>query len=233
MRQPSPTALDRRATMALCKEFIDAATHVLTLKQFNRVLDLDKERTFMSRVAAIGRVTKSEKVHALLQGAKEQFEKAQAMTSKPELTIVENKPEPKEEKMTASLLAEIKGLTKDSTDLRDVSAINSIIQAYSDCNDVEGERDLGFKSARYFDGPTALAIVSVAIPDGYNAFDSSVMAELVEAFPKAVFTIAREGSVCIYVHLGQRLWLNRGAQAFSKVDEFSVEADGTLRLWWD
>lgn len=136
--------------------------------------------------------------------------------------------------MKASQVAITQGLIKESTDLRDVDSIVSIIQAYSDCciSDTKG-RNLDFKAARAVNGMDAIRIMSVATPHGYNDFDSSVLAEVVEYFGEgAEYTLARENSVCVYVKVHGRHWLNRKPRTF-RVDEISVEDDGTFRLWWD
>lgn len=212
------------------KRYLSAATDLLTWKQFTRAEKIrGADLSFQCQIDAYAKVSKSEKIHGLLQEAQALL----TQLNKPVLTIVENEPETKEEKMKASSLAVTKGLVNDSTNLQVADVIYSILQAYSDCCDIDGERDLGFKASMALDAETASSVLAVAVPDGYNAFDSSVFAEVVEAFPKATFTIAREGSVCVYVNLGTRVWLSRGVQPFLKVDELSVETDGTLRLWWD
>ena len=73
----------RRAALDKANEYIKAATSLFTLKQFNRVLEIDKERTYMSRVEAIAKVSKSERIGGLLLEAKAAFQKA-----RPNLSIV-------------------------------------------------------------------------------------------------------------------------------------------------
>jgi len=136
---------------------------------------------------------------------------------------------------------------------------DAVLQAYADCSmrylNYENVaraalRNLKFKApfalpAREFQLQIGLALSQ---DRAYNEFDAiATPLELTEKLrgTKARYRIAREGSVCIYVE-----GLTK-AQATSlvdttygrfnpsslldglKVDEASIEPDGSVRLWWD
>jgi hypothetical protein len=117
----------------------------------------------------------------------------------------------------------------------------AVMAAFSDCHgQLPGvERDLNFRSAEVFNADELVAVFRAATPDGYNNFDSSVVETLTKTFGEhAEYFPAREGSPCIYVRAPKdsRLWLDRaqrGVAGLLAVDEFSLESDGALRLWWD
>ncbi len=115
---------------------------------------------------------------------------------------------------------------------------SAVRKAYADCTDYDrltgaatpkamSTRNINFRSAQPVGRDEAIAIMAAAIPDGYNEFD----ARLLWALPiSSQVTIAREGSVCIYVkgQLPEEL-------AFAlRADELSYDptADET-RIWWD
>lgn len=108
------------------------------------------------------------------------------------------------------------------------------MSAYSDCHQEKGyaSRDLNFKAVASVAGPYLLELMGRAVPEGYNGFTvEGALQRLVDACgPKAKYYIAREGSPCIYVKVpkGTRVlfWC-------TNADEVSLEADGTLRFWWD
>lgn len=104
-----------------------------------------------------------------------------------------------------------------------------VIKAYADqtmsSNKADAIRNLHFKASKAVTVARAKAILSVAIPDGYNEFS----ADLLDEFPEDVsVVIARENSVALYVS-GNNLPSKRAVSAskYSRLD------DGSVRYWWD
>ena len=101
--------------------------------------------------------------------------------------------------------------------------------AYADCwmgwNKGVKIRNLDFEASAPVSRLEAYHILSEAIPDGYNEFT----AKLILDFPtSAVFIIAREGSVCLYVK-GDGL----PSREDLKADEYDSIHGGWTRIWWD
>lgn len=109
--------------------------------------------------------------------------------------------------------------------------------AYADCNGMHEkgvERNLDFKAPKSVGGAEAMGLMDACCPYGYNGFNSEVMAEVVKKFgDNAAYTIAREGSPCLYIKPVNRVWLNRDESILKLADEVSFEPSGTFRLWWD
>jgi hypothetical protein len=49
------------------------------------------------------------------------------------------------------------------------------------------------------------------------------------------FEFGREGSPVLYIRSRHRFWMEdlKALEKVSRADEFSMEADGSLRIWWD
>ncbi len=108
-----------------------------------------------------------------------------------------------------------------------------VAEAYFDClhlkapwEQVQERRNLSFRASQTVDRDTAIAIIEAIVP-GYNGFDVEQLANLPE---ERMVTIAREGSVCLYVKgkLTPSKWYRLGC---SEVD-YDKQTDET-RLWWD
>jgi len=124
----------------------------------------------------------------------------------------------------------------------------SILTAYADChcaehdyNDAIAQRNLNFRAADPVTRDEAVAIMREALAHGsYNEFKPS----LLELLPTdAQVTIAREGSVCVYVkgnplniapEDAERYGHNADANPQFKADEISYDATtDQTRLWFD
>lgn len=81
----------------------------------------------------------------------------------------------------------------------------------------------------------ALEIMREALADdgSYNEFTPELLHNIRPTLP---VVLARENSVCMYILDWKEDWLlpdrARTIQAL-KCDEYSVQPDGSLRLWWD
>ncbi len=110
----------------------------------------------------------------------------------------------------------------------------AILLAFADCHGTEAERDAGyatrnlsFRAAGPVPRDTAFSIMDEALGGStYNAFEAKLLRKLPD---HSQVTIAREGSVCVYVK--GRVYASAKAL---KADEFdyNVETDET-RIWWD
>lgn len=101
-----------------------------------------------------------------------------------------------------------------------------VMEAYSDFHDSKNskKRNLNFLASGDVSRDEAYKIMKSAVPEGYNGFSP----ELIKRFPAdARFTIAREGSVCLYVR-GEGLPIGDTVLA----DECS-ESGEEVRYWWD
>lgn len=111
---------------------------------------------------------------------------------------------------------------------------------YADCIDAEGahcgsiRRNLNAFIRESVSLGDLEAIMSAAIPDGYNGFNANQLRDYAKYFGDgARYFIAREGSVAIYVKPFDRVWINGDALS-GLADEVSFEFDvGMFRLWWD
>ena len=109
--------------------------------------------------------------------------------------------------------------------------LNEVKKAYADCLQPLTEyamrqRNLNFTASEWTNKEDTLAILTDCLPMGYNNFES----KLIEQFPDdAMFKIAREFSVCLYVKKeAQPL----PGQEQMIADELSYE-NGEFRYWWD
>lgn len=106
--------------------------------------------------------------------------------------------------------------------------LKEVRAAYSDCNDMKVERNLSYKAQEFVSRDEAFSIMESALPRGYNEFRAS----LINYFHKDhKFKIAREGSVCLYVL--PKDGIDMPSMEELKADEYGMEDDGTLRVWWD
>lgn len=104
-----------------------------------------------------------------------------------------------------------------------------IYAVYGDCNNIgkPHQRCLDFKSPKFFKKAQAKSILKKAV-HGYNSFTYSCLDCLPE---KAEISIAREGSVCLYI---QNCKISRKMANKMSVDEFDWDAKrNCYRLWWD
>ncbi len=108
----------------------------------------------------------------------------------------------------------------------------AIMLAFADCNltdEREGyaKRNLAFRAPGPLDPIEAADVMREAVPHGYNEFHADLLALLPA---DAQVTIAREGSVCIYVS-GE---LSKALADTLKADEYDYDpTTGESRLWWD
>ena len=107
----------------------------------------------------------------------------------------------------------------------------AVRKAYADCvgepNDPKAmsTRNLNFRASQDVSRDEAIAIMSEAVPDGYNEFHAQLLALLPE---DARITIAREGSVCIYVKGDDLVDENL---LFDEI-HYDPQSNET-RIWWD
>ena len=107
---------------------------------------------------------------------------------------------------------------------------SEVMAAYKDCwstGEDWSDRQLRFYASEFVSKADAIAILNECLPDGgYNEFTP----ELLNAFSDgALFQIAREYSVCLYV----RDNTNVLSKEDLKADEMSEQDDHTTRIWWD
>jgi hypothetical protein len=115
----------------------------------------------------------------------------------------------------------------------DETVLDEVKKAYADCNDPRpfevtmGIRNLNFKASEPVPRDIAIAILKESVPQGYNNFE----AELLQHLPEdCIVTIAREGSVCIYVH-GNPVEMPSGEMM--SADECDTVEPHIVRYWWD
>ena len=90
-------------------------------------------------------------------------------------------------------------------------------------------RNLGFRASQACSPAEAFDILKAAIPKGYNEFTAA----LVKKFPAhAQITIAREGSVCMYVTGVQAHEPELPSREELMADEYDWTGNA-LRIWWD
>lgn len=104
-----------------------------------------------------------------------------------------------------------------------------VLKAYADCGDMPFKeamkiRNLSFRASSPVTRDEAVSIFTAAVPS-YNNFTPDLLRRLPEG---ASITIAREGSVCIYVDKK----LLPDTQDVLKADEMHWENKET-RIWWD
>ena len=103
--------------------------------------------------------------------------------------------------------------------------------AYSDCNKLDGKvtRNLNFRASEPVSVADAVKVMSSAIDGGYNEFEPRLLKRL----PKdSQVTLAREGSVCVYVRTAEKLNVEDEADLL-KADEVVLRSNGEYRMWWD
>ena len=112
------------------------------------------------------------------------------------------------------------------------SVRDEVMTAYCDCyendfKDCRTRRQLSFKASESVNKNTAIRIFNEATPRGYNDFAYYVLACLPD---DCEITIAREGSVCIYVK-GK---LPLECASILQANEYSYdEGSDETRIWWD
>jgi hypothetical protein len=117
---------------------------------------------------------------------------------------------------------------------KNLKIYSEIIQAYSDCNETDGERNLDYFASQALSAEDLKEITPKAIPDGYNGFDSIKSIEkLVEVFGDAAeYYMAREGSVCIYIKPLRNIWL-RDLKELRADEILYCPIKQMFRIWWD
>ena len=130
------------------------------------------------------------------------------------------------------------GLSKTTTEKPDkIGTMNKstydqvrdeVKEAYADCwlpwEEGEPRRNLHFRASASVSPKEAKAIMK-KFANGHNAFSYEILCE----FPEdAEITIAREGSVCLYV-TGKNL----PTRDVLGCDEYDKTEDGSTRIWWD
>ena len=110
-----------------------------------------------------------------------------------------------------------------------ITLTSQVCNAYADCTmpfeEASQTRSLMFKAYEPRTPRQVKQIMKRATPDGYNNFNH----HLLDLFnPQCEITIAREHSVCLYVR-GEHL----PSMDELGADEYSVEPDGSTRIWWD
>jgi hypothetical protein len=97
-------------------------------------------------------------------------------------------------------------------------------------------RNLSFRASKPVEVMEAVKIMTSALglkhcdENGYNEFSPSQLGLLPVG---SMVTLAREGSVCVYVTLPQGAQFTEKQSRDMKADEYHIEPDGTIRLWWD
>jgi len=101
----------------------------------------------------------------------------------------------------------------------------------------EETRNLNFRASKSVPVLDAVTIMCAALgckdnESGYNNFKPGFLLALPQ---DANVTLAREGSVCVYVKLpkGHTLKLDARTQRAMMIDEYHPQKDGSVRLWWD
>jgi hypothetical protein len=120
-----------------------------------------------------------------------------------------------------------------------MSVNEEVKRAYSDCwmnnrKEANKLRNLDFRASESVSKSDAIDILNKYVPGGYNEFSS----ELLNSLPDdSKVTIAREGSVCIYVSSEELSKSSKMQQLLYKAlqaDEFDFDKDiGQYRIWWD
>jgi len=96
-------------------------------------------------------------------------------------------------------------------------------------------RNLNFRASAPVPVNDAVEIMTEALglksetQEGYNNFAPALLRKLPEG---SLVTLAREGSVCVYVTLPKGETFGRAAAGKMMADEFHATSDG-FRLWYD
>jgi hypothetical protein len=89
------------------------------------------------------------------------------------------------------------------------------------------ERNLQYRAEAPVPKEAAIEIMGAAVPGGYNEFTADLLGHLPDG---CEVTLARAGSVCVYV--GGRLPAE--LEQTMKADEFSYDPETNLTcIWWD
>jgi len=119
--------------------------------------------------------------------------------------------------------------------IRSAKAKN-VIDAYSDDYEL---RDLNYRDRRWLSPRQWEKVMTEATPFGYNAFDAMHVGrwfkDIQKRFGKIQIQPGREYSVVAYVKGPPEALaaLQTEARDEAHADEYDMESDGTLRLWWD
>jgi hypothetical protein len=138
----------------------------------------------------------------------------------------------------------------------DHQAIQSVLNIFADCQsdgpDAMAKRCLN--AVVDLDAGDLLDVAKRAIPDGYNGFKAQKLVKIMEVLlsdrndelpedPSEIrksakdfqFKFGRESSPVLYIKSRFRFWADdiTALVKASGADEVSVEADGSIRLWWD
>jgi hypothetical protein len=118
--------------------------------------------------------------------------------------------------------------------ITETKVCKEVLQAYYDCwSDEpwslrESKRNLEFRASESVDRNSAKEILHLALGGGYNDFTPDLLDYLPE---DCEITIAREGSVCLYVKN-----LPPDAKPHKKLlcNEWNyIQHTGETRIWWD
>lgn len=106
--------------------------------------------------------------------------------------------------------------------------LKEVETAYADCwmpwNNGLKMRNLSFKASEPVSVSDAVAIMRKVAPHGYNQFHSGLINRL---SPDSKVTIAREGSVCLYVQTNDM-------PSLKELDADELNLYGSeYRVWWD
>ena len=113
--------------------------------------------------------------------------------------------------------------------------------AYADCNTPDFNkgmrlRNLSFRASAPVPVADAVKIMTESLglksptQEGYNNFAPALLRRLPEG---SKVTLAREGSVCVYVTPPKLTEVTQKDADSMMADEFHSQTDGTVRLWWD
>jgi hypothetical protein len=136
----------------------------------------------------------------------------------------------------------------------------SVMNIFADCHDdnLESAKVRCLNAVTELDAQDLVPTAKKAVPHGYNSFRWQRLEAILEVLLKAAdfqdldnpeayardvqkrarnytFRFGREGSPVLYIRCVHRVWhedFSSLAKA-SKADEISIEADGSIRLWWD
>lgn len=120
-----------------------------------------------------------------------------------------------------------------------------VLTAYSDLHpdelgpDARHFRNLHFRASKPVNGKEFVKLADEVIGE-YNNFNKKTAEAVVKFFgADAEYTIAREGSACVYVspHKAMKLELKKGHQnsqaKLFDADEFGLDTTNSYRIWWD
>jgi hypothetical protein len=117
--------------------------------------------------------------------------------------------------------------------------LNETKRAYADCQSQSDaayqKRNLNFRASKAVPSVDACEIMCHALNckshvSGYNEFRPS---HLLQLPAMSEVWLAREGSVCVYAKIPEGESFDQDNADAMMADEFSVEPNGSIRLWWD